>query len=133
MVIFEILSSFIFGALGYGALEMLWRGRTHWSMLLTGGACFALMYLVATRSKDAIWKKWIMCASLVTTLEFVVGCIVNLRLGWDVWDYSGEKYNLLGQICPLFSFLWFLLSIPCVAFSKMCRKRFFEKLQANIS
>ena len=127
MVFFEIISSFLFGALGYGTLELFWRGHTHWSMLLTGGTCFSLIYFVATRSKEALWKKWVMSAALITTLEFLVGCIVNLRLGWDVWDYSGEKYNLLGQICPLFSFLWFLLCIPCTAFSKACNRFFFKK------
>ena len=29
---------FALGAAGYAALELLWRGRTHWTMALTGGA-----------------------------------------------------------------------------------------------
>ena len=29
---------FALGAVGYAALELLWRGRTHWTMALTGGA-----------------------------------------------------------------------------------------------
>ena len=37
-----------------------------------------------------------------------VGVVVNLWYGWHVWDYSREPGNLLGQICPLFSFIWFL-------------------------
>ena len=28
---------FALGAAGYAALELLWRGRTHWTMALTGG------------------------------------------------------------------------------------------------
>ena len=40
---------FLLGALGYGAVETLWRGGTHWTMLLTGGVCFLLIYLNATR------------------------------------------------------------------------------------
>ena len=29
---------FALGAAGYATLELLWRGRTHWTMALTGGA-----------------------------------------------------------------------------------------------
>ncbi len=93
---------------------MLWRGRTHWTMLLLGGFCLYLIYLISTRMHDRLWKKLIMCSLVVTALEFVVGCIVNLRLGWEVWDYSTMPLNLLGQICPAFSLMWLLLSIPCV-------------------
>ena len=31
---------FPIGALGYGLIEILWRGYTHFSMLLAGGICF---------------------------------------------------------------------------------------------
>ena len=48
-------------------------------------------------------------ASFITGAEFLTGAVVNLWLGWNVWDYAGETGNLLGQICPLFSFYWFCL------------------------
>ena len=31
---------FALGAAGYAALELLWRGRTHWTMALTGGGAY---------------------------------------------------------------------------------------------
>ena len=34
---------FSLGGLGYGGIEILWRGATHWSMLLTGGVCLLLL------------------------------------------------------------------------------------------
>ena len=43
------------------------------------------------------------------------------RLG--VWDYSRRKGNLLGQICPLYSALWFLLCIPVLPLSRALRER----------
>lgn len=49
---------------------------------------------------------------LITALEFVTGCLVNLHLGWDVWDYATQPLNLMGQVCIGFSALWFLLSVP---------------------
>ena len=33
---------FALGAAGYAALELLWRGRTHWTMALTGGAFWSV-------------------------------------------------------------------------------------------
>ena len=127
MIFLEFFSVYVFGAIGYGALETLWRGYTHWTMILTGGVCCCLIHLIATRMGDPLWKKWIMCMATVTAVEFAVGCMVNLRLGWHVWDYSGLRLNLMGQICPLFSFFWFLLSIPCVFVSQLLKKYVFVK------
>ncbi len=50
-------------------------------------------------------------AVIITAYEFFVGIIVNLRLGWNVWDYSSVPGNILGQICPTFTLLWFLLCL----------------------
>ena len=40
----EQLFVFFIGAAGYGLLEILWRGYTHWTMLICGGICFFLIY-----------------------------------------------------------------------------------------
>ena len=108
----EYCAVYALGALGYGGLELLFRGYTHWSMLLTGGLCLLLLYLIAVRSNWSRPKQWIAGAAIFTTLEFLVGIIVNLQLGWQVWDYSDMRFNLMGQICPLFSVMWLLLSVP---------------------
>jgi uncharacterized membrane protein len=123
----EALFVFSAGALGYGALEMLWRGRTHWSMLLLGGVCFVWIYWISNRLHCALWKRWLLCGGAITVLEFLCGCLVNLRLGWAVWDYSGERWNLLGQICPRFALFWLLLSVPCCALARLIRKAMFSE------
>lgn len=104
---------FFIGAVGYSTLEMLFRGYTHWSMVLTGGVCVCLLLLVAQRFTDwPVWKKALLGAGVVTLVEFIVGCIVNLWMGWNVWDYSNLYFHFMGQVSLLFSFLWFLLCIP---------------------
>lgn len=104
---------FCIGAFGYTALEILWRGYSHWTMALTGGFCFVMIYFINTRlPASPLLLRALLCALSITAVEFFVGCIVNRALGWNVWDYSAQPYNLLGQICPLYSLLWFLLSIP---------------------
>ena len=112
MKVLEYGCVFAAGGLGYGGLELLWRGRTHWSMLLCGGVCAVLIYLIAGRERTVLWRRWTLCAAAVTTVEYFTGVLVNLRLGWNVWDYSAERLNLLGQICPRFALLWLLLSVP---------------------
>ena len=104
----ELLPVFALGSILYGLTEILWRGWTHWTMLLCGGICFTLMYLVSGSGLSLV-KKWLLSTCIITTVEFVAGCIVNLRLHWQVWDYSSMAGNLLGQICPLFTAAWFLL------------------------
>ncbi len=104
---------FIVGALGYCGLEMLWRRRTHWSMALAGGTCLTLLRGVNLRMRSRrLWEKCFVGSFVISGVEFVTGCIVNLALKWNVWDYSRNRHNLLGQICPLYSALWFLLCFP---------------------
>ena len=119
----ELLPVFALGSILYGLTEILWRGWTHWTMLLCGGICFTLMYLVSGSERSLV-KKWLLSTCIITTVEFVAGCIVNLRLHWQVWDYSSLPFNLLGQICPRFILMWFALSIPGVALCTLLHRLF---------
>ena len=102
---------YLIGAFLYAGIELLWRGWTHWSMLLCGGLCFTLMYLIAAAALPLI-AKCLISALAISAVEFVTGCVVNIILKWEVWDYSSRAGNLLGQICPQYSLYWLLLSIP---------------------
>ena len=124
-VFLQYILLFVIGGVGYGLLETLCRGFTHWTMLLTGGACFSLMYRICTRFCEPKWKKWIMCGVAITAVEFVTGGIVNVLMKWNVWDYSSHKLNLMGQICFLFSLLWVLVSIPATELCLYLQKHLF--------
>lgn len=108
------LAAFASGGLLYGLCELVWRGWTHWSMPLAGGLSLMLLYFATGLRRAARWQKWLMGMCIITTVEFLFGCVVNLRLGWNVWDYSRHRGNLLGQICPLFCVAWLGLSVPAV-------------------
>ena len=111
---------FIFGALGYALIELLWRGRTHWSMLIAGGICFIIFSVVCERmAKTPIWIKAAVCAMAITAVEFAFGLVVNVALGMNVWNYSDVPFNLLGQICLPFAFVWFLLCIPAFLLARV--------------
>lgn len=103
---------FALGAVIYGLIEVVSRGYTHWTMALTGGAVMVLLNLINQSEKLNLFARCLLGAAVITSLEFAVGMVVNVALGWNVWDYSDKAFNLYGQICPLFSLGWFFLSIP---------------------
>ena len=114
---------FTIGAVGYGAIEMIWRGNTHWSMLIAGGICFILFSLVAERFKEKnILLKAAICALGVTAVEFLFGVLFNLVLKMNVWDYSNMPLNILGQICPLFTVLWAGIAIAFLPLAEVINK-----------
>lgn len=121
---------FLFGGVLYSLIEILFRGFTHWSMTITGGICLVVLYRQFTNKPDSpLFLKCLFGSAVITGFEFAVGCIVNLILDWNVWDYSSHPLNLMGQICPLFSALWFLLTIPVIWLCSFFHRRFSETKQ----
>ena len=111
---------FILGGVAYAMIEVLFRGHTHWTMVLTGGACVLTMYMISSWLLDIpLIASALTGALIITMYELVVGLIVNVRLGWSVWDYSDMPGNILGQICPTFSAIWFLLCLIFLGIIKL--------------
>lgn len=110
--IFKYLILFIIGGCVYYLIETLWRGYSHWTMLVLGGLCFQIVGGINEfySWELAFWKQCVIGSIIITVLEFITGCIVNLWLGWNVWDYSQVWGNILGQICLPFSLIWIVLS-----------------------
>ena len=122
---FGLLAIFAVGAVGYSLLELLWRGYTHWTMAVTGGVCFSAIYALEKKLRRCeLWLKCLAGTAVITAAEFLVGCVVNRGLGWGVWDYSARRGNLLGQICPLFSLIWFALCVVLFPLCALLRIRF---------
>lgn len=102
---------FVIGGLIYILIELVARGRTHWTMFIVGGVAFFLVGCINEKErKMPLIKQMLIGSIVITILEFLCGCIVNLWLGWNVWDYNNMPLNLLGQICLPFTVLWFFLS-----------------------
>lgn len=96
------------GGLTYVGIELLYRGYTHWTMFFVGGTagyCIGLINEVIPWEMP-LWKQTLVGTAIVTVIEFVAGCILNLWLNWEVWDYSALPLNLLGQICLPFILAW---------------------------
>lgn len=108
----KYLVLFFIGGTIYVSLEHIWRGWSHWTMFILGGICFIALGLineVLDWNTPMVLQMAIGCA-IITTLEFITGCVVNIGLGWDVWDYSQYPLNFLGQISVGSSVLWYFLS-----------------------
>ncbi len=94
-------------------------------MGLTGGAALLGIYGVNEKYKDVpLYKRCLMGCGIITVLELLVGLLVNKVFRLHVWDYSARPLNIFGQICPLFSFLWFLLCFPACLLCKFLKKQF---------
>lgn len=126
-----ILQNIFMSSLGgamYYCIEIAYRGHSHWSMFLLGGACFCWIDVICEKLTfvKSLWGKMALSAAGITVLEWVCGCIVNLWLKLEVWDYSKLPLQIMGQVCLLFSLFWFLLSFPAMQFCKSIRVLFFE-------
>ena len=96
---------FSLGGLAYCGLELLWRGRTHFSMFLAGGTSLLLIgRLNHTEPKLPLPLRAGVGSGIITMVELSAGLIFNRS--YTVWDYRDQWGNWLGQICPLFSLLW---------------------------
>lgn len=102
------------GGLIYYFIEILWRGYSHWLMFFLGGLCFILVGMINELFKLPLVKQMFISTIIITVAEFICGCIVNLWLEWNVWDYSELPLNLMGQICLPYSLLWFFLSVIAI-------------------
>lgn len=107
---------FVLGGGLYVTLEFFWRGYSHVSMFLAGGASLLLLGGVTLRFPGLpLLALCAVGAVLITAVEFLTGAVVNVLLKLNVWDYSDLPLNLYGQVCARYSLLWFALSAPGAA------------------
>lgn len=98
-------------------------------MFILGGICF--LY-AGVQNEYTSWNvpliiQSVKTAVVITVLEFICGCIVNLWLKLGVWDYSNIPFNFLGQICPLFSFLWIFVGAVAIIIDDYLRYWLFKE------
>lgn len=120
---------FLIGGFIYVGIEILARGFSHWSMFILGGLCFILIGLINELFPwDMLFQyQCLLGAGIITSLEFITGCIVNIYLGWNVWDYSDRMFNLLGQICLQNCIYWVFLSGIAIVLDDIIRWKLFKE------
>lgn len=115
----DLFKYFVLGNIGgivYVIIELLYRGHSHWTMYFVSAISFILIGLINEYiSWDMkLWKQMLIGAVIVTAMEFIFGYIINIKLGWHVWDYSALPLNIMGQICLPFSVIWFFISFIAI-------------------
>lgn len=114
------------GGATYVLIEILARGFSHWTMFVVGGICFVLVGIInEITPKVPLLQQMVLSAAIITTIEFMSGCVLNLWLHLNIWDYTDEFGNILGQICPKHTLYWFLLSLVGIVLDDYLRHIFF--------
>ena len=122
----KYLFLFWFGGTFYITLETICRGYSLWTMGILAGIVFILIGLINelyTWEIDLLMQ--VVIGTIVATFsEFVAGCILNLWLKWNIWDYSDMWGNVLGQICPLFIMIWIPITLVAIILDDIIRWKF---------
>lgn len=122
----KYLTLFLIGGAFYYALEVLFRGYSFLAMAGCGGLCFVICGALNEKNRCMpLALQQLIAACGVTAIEFLFGLILNVWLGLHMWDYSNMPGNILGQICPEFTLLWFFLSAVGIIFDDVIRWKFF--------
>ena len=122
--LYKNIMIFLIFSISYYLLEILWRGYSHWTMMILGGICGLLIGLINEITPTMkIWQQMLLGSIIVTILEFIGGCILNIWLGLGIWNYSNMPFNILGQVCLVYTILWFLLSYVVIWLDDKIREK----------
>jgi hypothetical protein len=129
MRLLKCIVLWLIGGFVYLFVEILWRGYSHWSMMILGGMCFVL---IGTLNEEYTWgmsliSQMFLSSIAITVLELISGIILNIWFSFGIWDYSQMPYNFLGQICLIYFNLWFLLSLPAILVDDYIRYWIFKE------
>ena len=114
---------FLIGGIAYYFIEIAYRGYSHFSMIIVGGLCFILIGSINEFSNKDIplLLQMLISVLLVDIVELISGIIINRILLLNVWDYSGLRFNFLGQISLNSSIAWFFLSLLAIYVDDLLR------------
>ena len=127
--ILKYFTLFIIGRISYYFIEIIYRGYSHFSMIIVGGICFVLIGAINEFSNKEVplLLQMILAVLIVDTIELISGIIINKVLLLNVWDYSNLRFNLLGQISLRSSIAWFFLSLLAIYMDDLLRYLLFSE------
>lgn len=127
--VYKLFLLFCTGGAIYYSIEILYRGHSHPSMFILGGLCFVIVGLLnEVIPWDMPIEYQVIIGTLcITILEFISGCILNLWLKLNVWDYSNLPFNILGQVSLYFMLAWIPLTLIAINLDDWIRYRAFRE------
>ncbi|MBF4693627.1 putative ABC transporter permease [Fusibacter ferrireducens] len=107
-----ILFKFIFGALIYLGIEVVWDGTTDRKMGLVGGLAFIICGKYDEWFNLPILALWMLIGTTVVVIELIAGLLWNKD--YKIWDYRKMPFNYKGHICMFFYLLWIFPIAPLI-------------------
>ena len=125
--VIRYVTLWLWGGFIYYLIEVAWRGFSHPSMFITGGIAFLCIGVINNYLPWRLGFVWqcVIGGIVITILELIVGLIVNVWLGLGIWDYSGLRFNFMGQISPHFTLAWMALSAVAIWLDDYLRWKIF--------
>lgn len=118
------------GGLSYGIIELIYRQKTYYLMIL----CGAIAIILLDKINDYIsWDMDILLQGcigslIITGMEFTIGNLYLMGIVPKMWDYSNVWLNYKGIICLPFSLIWILLSICAILLADAINYYVFHEL-----
>jgi len=121
LTVFTILLVFSIGSLSGWIIELIYRTFVSQKRLVNPGflsgpylplygfGVFAL-YLLSIPDMS-LWYRALFFFLATTILEWITGEFFLKAFNLRLWDYSTQKWNYKGLICPLFSVFWTILAL----------------------
>lgn len=124
-IFIKLFMLFLWGGVSYLLVELLWRGRTHWTMFIVGGLCFILIGALNDEFtfEMSLIRQMAISAVMITIIEYLAGLLINPD--HLIWDYSNVPFNIMGQVCLPYSILWFFLSAIAIFYDDYIRWKWF--------
>lgn len=98
---------------GYQGIKPLsLMGFTSLWMFLVGGLCGVIIGSLNDQSGYCnlkMWQQVLIGGTVITLAELFSGIFFNIYLGLHLWDYSGDKFNFIGQIEFKNCIWWYVL------------------------
>ena len=120
----------VVGGLSYGIIELIYRQKTYFLMIL----CGAIAIILLDKINDYIsWDMDILLQGcigslIITGMEFTIGNLYLMGIVPKMWDYSNVWLNYKGIICLPFSLIWILLSICAILLADTINYYVFHEL-----
>ena len=77
------------------------------------GLGISLSYLLLSSVKNFVLLS-LLSMAIATAVELAAGIAFDKLLGIRLWDYSGERWNISGYVCPKFSLIWGVFSAAVI-------------------
>ncbi|MHC6180557.1 putative ABC transporter permease [Clostridium sp. JNZ X4-2] len=127
----EIFSRAFSGSLiGFNGISK-WSlcGWTSLWMFPIGGLCGVIIGSLNDRPgyyNLKVWQQVVMGGPVITAIELLSGIFFNLYLHLNLWDYSQEKCNFIGQICLKNLIYWYLSIVIIIWFDDVLSYYFYQ-------